>query len=104
MRYVHEFISFRFKAGIDRAAQFAVMSDLEPVMLAQPGLERREYFYSERDGSWVTHLVWRDDASIDAAGPRLEADPRAMELFEGLDLDSMHYSRFELVGEAGAAS
>lgn len=98
MADVHELVSFRFRAGFDRDQQFGTMRDLEPLMMAQPGLRLREYFYSERDRVWVTHAVWVDEASIDAAGPRLEADPAAVELFDRFDPGSMHYARFERIG------
>jgi hypothetical protein len=101
---VHEFTSFRFKPGFDRDAQFAVMAEVEPVMLAQEGLELRETFYSERDDSWVSHLVWVDEESIDAAGTRVESDPHAIALFDHFDLESMHYARFIAVASATATA
>jgi hypothetical protein len=104
MADVHELVSFRFRPGSDRDLQFETMRDLEPLMLAQPGLHLREYFFSERDGVWVTHLVWVDETSIDAAGPRLEADPCAMELFDRFDPTSMRYARFERVGRTEATA
>jgi hypothetical protein len=97
---VHEFTSFRFKPGFDRDAQFGVMAEVEPVMLAQDGLELREAFYSERDDSWVSHLVWVDDEAIDAATVTVEADPHAIALFDHFDLESMRYARFEAVASA----
>src|ERR1700761_2043083 len=99
MEEVHEFISFRFGAGIDRDTQFATMAELEPLMLAQAGLKLRETFYSERDGSWITHLAWVDEAALDAAEPRVEGDPRAMTLFAQFDSDSMRYARFSAVAK-----
>jgi hypothetical protein len=97
---VHEFTSFRFKPGFDRDAQFAVMAEVEPVMLAQAGLELRETFYSERDDSWVSHLVWEDEEAIDAATVRVENDPHAVELFDHFDLGSMRYARYGAVASA----
>jgi hypothetical protein len=97
---VHEFVYFTFRPGFDREEQFRTMEEVEAVMLDQPGLKRRECFYSERDRSWVTHLVWADEASIDAAGERVEADPEAMAPFERFDLDSMRYAKFEQVSDA----
>jgi hypothetical protein len=99
---VHEFVYFTFRSGFDRPAQFRTMEEVEAVMLGQSGLKRRECFFSERDRSWVTHLVWSDEASIDAAGERIEADPEAMALFERFDLDSMRYAKFEQVSDAAA--
>jgi hypothetical protein len=103
MADVHELVSFEFRPGIDHDLQFQTMRELEPLMLAQPGVLLREYFHAERDRVWVTHLVWVDEASIDAAGTRLEADPAAMELFERLDPTSVRYARFERVGRAEGA-
>jgi hypothetical protein len=103
MADVHELVSFKFRPDFDRDLQFETMSDLEPLMLAQPGLRLREYFYSERDVVWVTHLVWADEASIDAATPRLEADPFAVELIDRFDPASVRYARFERIGRAAAA-
>jgi hypothetical protein len=97
---VHEFTSFRFRPGHDRETQFSVMAEVEPVMLAQEGLELREAFYSERDDSWVSHLVWVDEDSIDAAATRVESDPHAITLFDHFDLESMRYARFEAVASA----
>jgi hypothetical protein len=104
MADVHELVSFKFRPEFDRDLQFGTMSDLEPLMLAQPGLLLREYFHSERDGVWVTHLAWVDEASIDTATPRLEADPTAAELFDRFDPASMHYARFERVGRTEVAA
>jgi hypothetical protein len=98
MAEVHEFISFKFKPGFDRGTQYLTMSELEPVMMAQEGLRRRDWYFSEREEIWVTHLLWADEASIDAAGPRLESDSEAMHLFDRFDTESMHYAKFELVG------
>jgi hypothetical protein len=100
MEEVHEFISYRFQAGIEREAQFATMAELEPLMLSQAGLKLRETFYSERDDSWVTHLIWADEAALDAAGPRVEADPTAMSHFKRFDADSMRYARFRAIASA----
>jgi hypothetical protein len=104
MADVHELVSFKFRSGLDREAQFQTMRDLEPLMTAQPGLRLREYFYSARDRVWVTHAVWVDEASIDAAGPRLEADPAAVELFDRFDPGSMRYARFERIGRTDGAA
>jgi hypothetical protein len=104
MADVHELVSLKFRPEFDRDLQFQTMSDLEPLMLAQPGLLLREYFYSERDGVWVTHLVWIGEASIEAATPRLEADPAAVELFDRFDSMTVHYARFERVGRTEAAA
>ena len=98
MADVHELASFSFRSGFDHDLQFRTMRDLEPLMLAQPGLRLREYFFSERDRSWVSHLVWADEAAIDAAATRLEEDPTAMRLFERFDPDSMQYARYRRVG------
>jgi hypothetical protein len=100
MADIHEIVSFEFVPGFDREEQFRTLRELEPLMIAQPGLILREYFHSERDCRWVTHLVWLDEVSVDAAGPRLEADPVAMSLLERFDTESMRYARFELVGRA----
>jgi hypothetical protein len=99
---VHEFVYFTFRPGPDREAQFRRMEEIEALMLGQPGLKRRECFYSQRDRSWVTHLVWADEESIEAAGERIEADPEAIALFEPFDLDSMRYAKFEQVSDAAA--
>jgi hypothetical protein len=98
MKDLHEFISFRFRPGFDREAQFRTMEELHPVMLSQPGLLLREWFYSERDASWVTHMVWADEYSLEAAEPSVENDPHAMELLSRLDPATMHYAKFEKVG------
>jgi hypothetical protein len=98
MADVHEFTSFRFKPEFDREEQFRSMEELAPLMVSQDGLLRRSWHYSERDDSWMSHLVWTDEAAIDAAGPRLETDLRAVAIFDRFDLDSMHYSRYELIG------
>jgi hypothetical protein len=98
MAEVHELISFKFKQGFDRGVQFLTMSELEPMMMAQDGLARRDWYFSEREEIWVTHLVWDDEASIDAAGPRMEAEEETMRLFSRFDTESMHYAKFELVG------
>jgi hypothetical protein len=102
MSDVHEFVYFTFKPEFDRDAQFRAMQEMEKVMLDQPGLKRREAFYSERDRSWVTHMVWVDETSIDAMSERIEADPEALRLYERFDLDTMRYAQFEQVGEATA--
>ncbi|HEY0280878.1 MAG TPA: hypothetical protein VGC32_21645 [Solirubrobacterales bacterium] len=86
MEEVHEFISYGFGADIESDAQFATMAELEPPMLAQERLRLR--------------LVWADEAALDAAEPRVEADPRAMALFSRFDLDSMRYARFKSVARA----
>jgi hypothetical protein len=100
MADVHELAAFRFRPGFGPDRQFETMRELEPLMTAQPGLILREYFYSDRDRSWVTHLVWADEDSVDAAGPRMEADPAAMSLLERFDPESMRYARYELAGRA----
>lgn len=104
MADVHELVSFGFRPECDRGLQFETMRDLEPLMLAQPGLLMREYFYSERDRVWVTHAVWVDEESIDAAGPRLEAEPAVAELFDRFDPGSMRYARFERIGRTEVAA
>jgi hypothetical protein len=97
---VHEFVYFTFKPEFDREAQFRTMKEMEAVLLDQPGLKRREAFYSERDRSWVTHMVWVDETSIDAVSERIEADPEALRLYERFDLETMRYAQFEQVGDA----
>jgi hypothetical protein len=100
MADVHEFILFGFKPGFDRPTQFETMRDLAPVMTALEGMRRREWYYSERDDLWVTHLIWDGEESIERAGPELERNQRAMELFARLDLDTLVYAKFEAVGSA----
>jgi hypothetical protein len=97
---VHEFVYFTFRPEYDREAQFRTMGEMEALMLGQPGLLRRDCFHSDRDRSWVTHLVWTDEESIDAAGERIEADPDAMRLFDRFDLDTMRYAKFEQIASA----
>jgi hypothetical protein len=104
MADVHELVSFKFRLEFDRDLQFRTMSDLEPLMLAQPGLLLREYFHSARDRVWVTHAVRVDEASIDAAGPRLETDSAAVELFDRFEPASVHYARFERIGRTEVAA
>jgi hypothetical protein len=98
MKDLHEFISFRFRPEFDRDAQFLTMEELQPVMLAQPGLLLREWFYSERDDSWVTHMVWADEYALEAAEPAVESNEHAMELLSRLDPATMRYAKFEKVG------
>jgi hypothetical protein len=100
MAEVHELISFKFKPGFDRGVQFLTMSELEPMMMSQAGLARRDWYFSEREEIWVTHLVWDDEESIDAAGPRMESEEETMRLFSRFDTESMQYAKFELVGSS----
>jgi hypothetical protein len=100
MADVHEFILFGFKPGFDRSTQFETMREIAPVMTALEGMKVREWYYSERDDLWVTHLIWVDEEAIERAGPELERDKRAMSLFDRLDLDTLVYAKFEAVGSA----
>jgi quinol monooxygenase YgiN len=100
MKDLHEFISFRFRPEFDRDEQFKTMEELQPLMGQQPGFLRRDWFYSERDGSWVSHIVWTDEAALDAATAIIEANPNSMALLARFDPASMRYAKFEQVGSA----
>jgi len=101
---VHEFILFRFKDGFDRDAQFETMRELDSVKTALDGLKLRQWYYSERDELWVTHITWVDEDSIERAGPALERDELAMGLLDRLDLATLVYAKFAAVGSSPGRS
>jgi hypothetical protein len=94
---VHEFINFKFKLEFSIEAQRETMDAIGRVLTPCPGLIRREYFYAEAEGRWLTHLTWEDEDAIEASADVAD-DPLAMELFEQIDLNTMFYGRYREAG------
>ena len=101
MGHVHEFMLLRFVEGIDADRQVAIMEALGRHLLRCEGLVEREFFRSE-DGRWVEHVVWADQADLDASAG-IEEDAVVARLFDCFDTRRVAYTRCERVETDGLA-
>jgi heme-degrading monooxygenase HmoA len=94
---IHEFISFRFKPEVTAEVREQTMAELGPVVAGCEGFVRREFYYSERDERWMSHVVWESEEAIDASAA-VDSDPAVAELYERFDAASVDYARYRREG------
>jgi hypothetical protein len=97
MDQIHEFASYTFKADISMAGQAETMERIGAATAGCLGLVSRDFFFSEPDRRWIAHVIWEDEASIEAAAAIVE-DPDVAALFDQLESESMTYGRFRRAG------
>jgi hypothetical protein len=94
---IHEFFKLKFRPDVDYARQESAMEALGARLAECEGMVRRDYYFSDADREWVSHLVWTDEASLEASS--LVPDEAASSpLWADIQADSMSYARYRFVG------
>jgi hypothetical protein len=91
---IHEFISTTFSAGLSLDEQQRTMDGLDAAVRRQPGFRSRECFYSKADGRWMVHIAWEDEDAVEGSDAMV-GDPAVSDLYDGFDVQTMTYGRYE---------
>jgi hypothetical protein len=94
---VHEFFKLKFRPEVGYAEQVAAMEALGERLAECEGMVRRDYYFSDRDGQWVSHLVWTDEDSLEASA-MVPDEADSSPLWADIHADGMAYARYRFVG------
>jgi len=95
MNNAHEFVIFKFKAGISIDEQTNLMSKIDDCAKPMAGFMSREYFYSEENEQWIDHVVWSDINSAKSAAEAIMSNPVAGEVFMNIDESTVSMSHYQ---------